>query len=62
MLVTSGRSYAPPDDLPPSSRFLPKPYLPLNVVRILRDMISRAPGSWDHGFGHSGRSSAASAR
>lgn len=56
VLVTSGRSYAAPDNLPASSRFLPKPYMPGTVVRILREMIaedSGESGGWNPGFGRS---------
>ena len=53
LLVTSGRSYAP-DDLPATGRFLPKPYMPATVVRILREMIAADHGgAWDPGFGRS---------
>jgi DNA-binding NtrC family response regulator len=56
VLVTSGRSYAAPEYLPPGTRFLPKPYMPGTVVRILRDMIreqSDDAGGWNPGFGRS---------
>lgn len=56
VLVTSGRSYAAPHDLPAGSRFLPKPYIPGTVVRILKEMIaedSEDPGGWNPGFGRS---------
>jgi CheY-like chemotaxis protein len=51
VLVTSGRSYAAPDDLPAASRFIPKPYRPAAVARILREMISDDPSGWSPGFG-----------
>jgi len=54
VLVTSGRSGASPDDLPATSRFIPKPYLPRTVARILREMIAEEEdegGGWDPGFG-----------
>ena len=53
VLVTSGRSGASPDDLPAASRFIPKPYMPGTVSRILRDMIAEEDdgGGWDPGFG-----------
>lgn len=52
VLVTSGRSYAAPDDLPASSRFIPKPYMPRAVARILREIMSDGPSGWDPGFGN----------
>ncbi len=39
VLVTSGRSFTPPDGLPAASRFVPKPYLPRSVAAVLREMI-----------------------
>jgi DNA-binding NtrC family response regulator len=54
VLVTSGQSYAAPDDLPAASRFIPKPYMPRAVARILREMISEDSSRWDPGFGRSG--------
>ena len=63
VLVTSGRSYAAPDDLPAASRFIPKPYMPGAVARILREMISDGPSGWNPGFRNGDgdrRSSAAS--
>jgi DNA-binding NtrC family response regulator len=51
VLVTSGRSYNAPDDLPAASRFIPKPYMPRAVASILREMI---PDDWtglNPGFG-----------
>lgn len=53
VLVTSGRSYAAPDDLPAACRFIPKPYMPRVVARILSEMMSGDDGSgWNPGFGH----------
>ena len=52
VLVTSGRSYAAPDDLPAASRFIPKPYMPGAVARILREMISDDTSGWNPGFGN----------
>jgi CheY-like chemotaxis protein len=51
VLVTSGRSYAAPGDLPATSRFIPKPYMPRAVARILREMISDDSSGWNPGFG-----------
>jgi DNA-binding NtrC family response regulator len=51
VLVTSGRSYAAPGDLPAASRFIPKPYMPRAVARILREMISDDSSGWNPGFG-----------
>ncbi len=50
VLVTSGRSHAAPDDLPAVSRFIPKPYMPGTVARILREMISNDDSGWNPGF------------
>ena len=62
VLVTSGRSYGAPDDLPGASRFIPKPYMPRTVARILWEMIDAGPG-WDPGFGSlAGSSNAPSPR
>ena len=45
VLVTSGRSYIAPDDLPPTSRFLPKPYIAADGRRHpSRDELGRGPG------------------
>lgn len=52
VLVTSGRSYAAPDDLPAECRFIPKPYMPGEVARILREMISDTESGWNPGFGN----------
>jgi CheY-like chemotaxis protein len=60
VLVTSGR-YAAPDDLPAASRFIPKPYRPRAVARILREMISDDPSGWDPGFRRSDRDRGSSA-
>jgi len=49
VLVTSGRSFAAPADLPASSRFVPKPYMPRRVATILREMITDARGPWPGG-------------
>ena len=51
VLVTSGRSFAAPTDLPDSSRFIPKPYMPRDVARMLRQMMADEPGGWGPGFG-----------
>jgi CheY-like chemotaxis protein len=52
VLVTSGRSSAAPDDLPPAGRFIPKPYMPRTVARMLREMISDESSGWEPGFGN----------
>jgi DNA-binding NtrC family response regulator len=52
VLVTSGRSYAVPDGLPATSRFIPKPYVPRAVARILWEMISDDSSGWNPGFGN----------
>ena len=39
LLVTSGRGVTAPDDLPSTSRFLPKPYMPPMVAGVLREVI-----------------------
>ena len=41
-----------PDDLPAASRFIPKPYMPGAVARILREMISDDTSGWNPGFGN----------
>ncbi len=46
VLVTSGRSFTPPDDLPALSRFVPKPYMPRRVAKILREMIEDTQSRW----------------
>jgi CheY-like chemotaxis protein len=53
VLVTSGRSYSAPHDLPAAARFIPKPYMPGSVVRILREMLSSDDddSGWNPGFG-----------
>jgi len=56
IIVTSGRSLGAPDDLPNQSRFIPKPYLPRKIARLLREMIDDGPG-WDPGYGMLGGSS-----
>jgi CheY-like chemotaxis protein len=64
ILVTSGRSYMAPAGLPTGSRFIPKPYMPNAVVRMLREMIGEPPGNrWNPGFGrpHGDRGSSATA-
>ncbi len=62
VLVTSGRSYGAPSDLPAASRFIPKPYMPRTVARILWEMIDAGPG-WEPGFGgFAGSSNAPSPR
>lgn len=52
VLVTSGRSYTAPENLPAPSRFIPKPYMPATVVRILREMIADGTDDWNPGFGN----------
>ena len=49
VLLTSGRSRDAPDDLPATSRFLPKPYMPRAVVGVLRGMMSATLGRHDAG-------------
>lgn len=51
VVVTSGRSFSPPADLPSSSRFVPKPYMPRKIARLLRDMIASVSSGWGPGFG-----------
>ncbi len=62
VLVTSGRGYAAPDDLPAACRFIPKPYMPRVVAGILRELISDDDPGWnpafDKGDGDRGSSSA----
>lgn len=50
IIVTSGRSIGAPDDLPRQGRFIPKPYLPRKIARMLRELIDDGPG-WDPGYG-----------
>ncbi|MCB1499932.1 MAG: response regulator [Bauldia sp.] len=52
VLVTSGRARAP-EALPPASRFIPKPYLPDTVARVLREMMAGRvdDDGWTPGFG-----------
>ena len=54
VLVTSGRSFTAPDDLPEASRFVPKPYMPRKVARILREMIGDGQSRWTAGIDTSG--------
>lgn len=54
VLVTSGRSFAAPADLPDACRFIPKPYMPREVARILKEMVDDEPGGWGPGFGADG--------
>lgn len=54
VLVTSGRSFTPPEDLPAESRFVPKPYMPRKVAAILREMIAATPLAWSTGIDGSG--------
>jgi CheY-like chemotaxis protein len=51
VLVTSGRSFTAPADLPDASRFIPKPYMPREVARILREMVDDEPSGWGPGLG-----------
>jgi len=51
VLVTSGRSFTAPADLPDTSRFIPKPYMPREAARIIREMVDHEPRDWDAGFG-----------
>jgi DNA-binding LytR/AlgR family response regulator len=51
VLVTSGRSYAAPANLPAASRFIPKPYMPSEVARVLREMISDDESGRNPGYG-----------
>lgn len=46
VLVTSGQSYAAPASLPAASRFIPKPYMPRTVARILWEMVAGAADHW----------------
>ena len=39
VLVTSGRA-VPPDDLPPSVRFVEKPWRPLDVLTAMQDAVT----------------------
>lgn len=55
VLITSGRSIGAPEHLPPNAKFVPKPYLPRKIARILREMIDDGPG-WDPGYGNLGGS------
>ena len=50
VLVTSGRSFSPPEDLPSASRFVPKPYMPRKVATLLREMIADAGAVWATGM------------
>lgn len=55
VLITSGRSMGAPEDLPHNARFIPKPYMPRKIARILREMLEDGPG-WSPGFGDLGGS------
>ena len=39
LLVTSGKTYVTATDLPSGARFLPKPYVPLQIEMNLREML-----------------------
>ncbi|HLX16654.1 MAG TPA: response regulator [Bradyrhizobium sp.] len=43
IVATSGRAIAADVDLPEGGRFLPKPYHPLQVAGILRELTDREP-------------------
>jgi CheY-like chemotaxis protein len=40
IVATSGRVKLGPDDLPEGGRFLPKPYSPAEITKILREVIA----------------------
>jgi CheY-like chemotaxis protein len=40
IVATSGHVKLGPDDLPQGGRFLPKPYSPAEITRILRELIA----------------------
>jgi two-component system, response regulator PdtaR len=39
LLVTSGKTRVSQSDLPSGARFIPKPYLPLQIKRTLRELL-----------------------
>jgi len=41
LLVTSGKSYVTASDLPSGTRFLPKPYFPLQIEMTLRELLEK---------------------
>jgi hypothetical protein len=40
IVATSGRVKLDPGDLPEGGRFLPKPYSPAEITKILREVIA----------------------
>ena len=60
VLVTSGG--IPAVDLPSGSRFLPKPYIPKQVARVLRQMIGGDGGSMVFALGGAGASGSSRSR
>ena len=59
VVITSGRSIGAPTDLPETTRFVPKPYMPRQVARLLREMIDDVSGGWNPGYGNAGSSGSA---
>ncbi len=43
ILITSGAGVAPEVDIPPTGRFLQKPYTPSVLIEIVRSMTQRRP-------------------